>query len=164
MQRDKINFVMEKNVDETLLKQARKNDSNNYFEYTIPNKMVMPDSMVKSFNDKRELIEKMNKVFSENEKLDNYAKTMLDIMERNGVSRKSSELIIKSYTYGGNDVLDAATTAFYHLFKAMLTDGLTEGSDQYAKMENDAIRHTKSFRELIIELSKIEEILLWNSK
>ena len=155
---------MEKNVDETLLKQARKNDSNNYFEYTIPNKMVMPDSMVKSFNDKRELIEKMNKVFSENEKLDNYAKTMLDIMERNGVSRKSSELIIKSYTYGGNDVLDAATTAFYHLFKAMLTDGLTEGSDQYAKMENDAIRHTKSFRELIIELSKIEEILLWNSK
>ena len=158
MQRDKIDFVMEKNVDETLLKQARKNDSNNYFEYTIPNKMVMPDSMVKSFNDKRELIEKMNKVFSENEKLDNYAKTMLDIMERNGVSRKSSELIIKSYTYGGNDVLDAATTAFYHLFKAMLTDGLTEGSDQYAKMENDAIRHTKSFREMIIELSKIEEI------
>ena len=149
---------MEKNVDETLLKQARKNDSNNYFEYTIPNKMVMPDSMVKSFNDKRELIEKMNKVFSENEKLDNYAKTMLDIMERNGVSRKSSELIIKSYTYGGNDVLNAATMAFYHLFKAMLTDGLTEGSDQYAKMENDAIRHTKSFREMIIELSKIEEI------
>ena len=158
MQRDKIDFVMEKNVDETLLKQARKNDSNNYFGYTIPNKMVMPDSMVKSFNDKRELIEKMNKVFSENEKLDNYAKTMLDIMERNGVSRKSSEFIIKSYTYGGNDVLDAATTAFYHLFKAMLTDGLTEGSDQYAKMENDAIRHTKSFREMIIELSKIEEI------
>ena len=158
MQRDKINFVMEKNVDETLLKQARKNDSNNYFGYTIPNKMVMPDSMVKSFNDKRELIEKMNKVFSENEKLDNYAKTMLDIMERNGVSRKSSERIIKSYTYGGNDVLNAATMAFYHLFKAMLTDGLTEGSDQYAKMENDAIRHTKSFREMIIELSKIEEI------
>ena len=155
---------MEKNVDETLLKQARKNDSNNYFGYTIPNKMVMPDSMVKSFNDKRELIEKMNKVFSENVKLDNYAKTMLDIMERNGVSRKSSELIIKSYTYGGNDVLDAATMAFYHLFKAMLTDGLTEGSDQYAKMENDAIRHTKSFREKIIELSKIEEIRLWNSK
>ena len=158
MQRDKIDFVMEKNVDETLLKQARKNDSNNYFGYTIPNKMVMPDSMMKSFNDKRELIEKMNKVFSENEKLDNYAKTMLDIMERNGVSRKSSELIIKSYTYGGNDVLDASSTAFYHLFKAMLTDGLTEGSDQYAKMENDAIRHTKSFREMIIELSKIEEI------
>ena len=158
MQRDKIDFVMEKNVDETLLKPARKNDSNNYFGYPIPNKMAMPDSMVKSFNDKRELIEKMNKVFSENEKLDNYAKTMLDIMERNGVSRKSSELIIKSYTYGGNDVLDAATAAFYHLFKAMLTDGLTEGSDQYAKMENDAIRHTKSFREMIIELSKIEEI------
>ena len=149
---------MEKNVDEALLKQARKNDSNNYFGCPIPNKMVMPDSIVKSFNDKRELIEKMNKVFSENEKLDNYTKTMLDIMERNGVSRKSSELIIKSYTYGGNDVLDVATTAFYHLFKAMLTDGLTEGSDQYAKMENDAIRHTKSFREMIIELSKIEEI------
>ena len=149
---------MAKNVDETLLKQARKNDSNNYFGYTIPNKMVMPDSMVKSFHDKRELIEKMNKVFSENEKLDNYTKTMLDIMECNGVSRKSSELIIKSYTYGGNDVLNAATMAFYHLFKAMLTDGLTEGSDQYAKMENDAIRHTKSFREMIIELSKIEEI------
>ena len=158
MQRDKIDFVMEKNVDETLLKQARKNDSNNYIGCTIPNKMVILDSMVKSFNDKRELIEKMNKVFSKNEKLDNYAKTMLDIMERNGVSRKSSELIIKSYTYGGNDVLDAATMAFYHLFKAMLTDGLTEGSDQYAKMENDAIRHTKSFREMIIELSKIEEI------
>ena len=148
---------MEKNVDETLLKQARKNDSNNYFGYTIPNKMVMPDSVAKSFNDKRELIEKINKVFSENEKLDNYTKSMLDIMERNGVSRKSSELIIKSYTYGGNDVLDAATTAFYHLFKAMLTVGLAEGSDQYAKMEEDAIRHTKSFREMIIELSKIEE-------
>ena len=149
---------MEKNIDETLLKQARKNDSNNYFGYTIPNKMVMPYSVAKAFNDKRELIEKMNKVFSENEKLNNYTKSMLDIMERNGVSRKSSELIIKSYTYGGNDVLDAATTAFYHLFKAMLTVGLAEGSDQYAKMEEDAIRHTKSFREMIIELSKIEEI------
>ena len=149
---------MEKNVDDSLLKQARKNDSNNYFGCPIPNKMVMPYSVAKAFNDKRELIEKMNKVFSENEKLNNYTKSMLDIMERNGVSRKSSELIIKSYTYGGNDVLDAATTAFYHLFKAMLTDGLTEGSDQYAKMEEDAIRHTKSFREMIIELSKIEEI------
>ena len=158
MPRDKIDFVMEKNVDETLLKQARKNDSNNYFGYTIPNKMVMPDSMVKSFNDKRELIEKMNKVFSENEKLDNYAKSMLDIVERNCASRNMSELIIKSYTYGANDVLDAATTAFYHLFKTILTTGLEEDSDQYAKMEEDSIRHTKAFREMIIEISKIEEI------
>ena len=87
---------MEKNVDDSLLKQARKNDSNNYFGCPIPNKMVMPDSVAKSFNDKRELIEKINKVFSENEKLDNYTKSMLDIIERNGVRRKSSELIIKS--------------------------------------------------------------------
>ena len=53
MQRDKIDFVMEKNVDETLLKQAGKKDSNNYFGCPIPNKVVMPDSMVKSFSDKR---------------------------------------------------------------------------------------------------------------
>ena len=141
-----------------LVETSEENDSNNYFGCQIPNMMVIPDSVVKSFNDKRELIEKMNKVFSENEKLDNYTKSMLDIMECNGVSRKSSELIIKSYTYGGNDVLDAATTMFYRLFKTMLTDGLKKGSDKYAKMEEDAIRHTKGFREMIIELSKIEEI------
>ena len=158
MQRDKIDFVMEKNDYDSLLKQARKNDSNNYFGCPIPNKMEMPDSVRKSFNDKQELIEKMNKVFSENEKLDNYAKSMLDIIERNGVSRNMSELIIKSYTYGANDVLDAATTAFYHLFKTILTNGLEEDSDQYVKMEEDSIRHTKAFREMIIEISKIEEI------
>ena len=64
-----------------------------------------------------------------------------------------SELLIDSFIFCVNDVLNG-----YHLFMSILTNGLEEDSDQYAKMEEDAIRHTKAFREMIIDLSKIEEI------